>query len=113
MKTLFLKDKLAHLDNRRRFAYQSAHEAIQYVRRSRNRGAKGLAERGLKDARFARQMAHTYQRGIRELRIQVLESKDGNPLILDEEKAPAQAHLPAAARRAMRRKEVVEAMVVV
>ncbi len=58
-------DKYDELTKRRDFAWLSARDAMQFAKTAK---LPGLRERGIKDALFARRMAHIYQAGARKLR---------------------------------------------
>lgn len=65
-------DKLMEFEKRRDFAWASASDAIDFARSAK---LQHLRERGIKDALFARRMAHIYQKGARDLRSK-LKAKD-------------------------------------
>lgn len=65
---LLLKDKIVEIENRVSYAWNSAHEAIAFARRSKLKERIHHYRRGLDDARHARRVAHVYQKGLRNLR---------------------------------------------
>lgn len=58
-------DKLMEFEKRRDYAWVSASDALDFARKTK---APELRKRGIKDALFARRMAHIYQKGARDLR---------------------------------------------